>query len=45
MAMSPQDRQLLETRQYQLNEIARIFRIPPQMLGDLSKTTFSNIEE
>ena len=45
IAMSPQDSQLLETRQYQLNEIARIFRIPPHMLGDLSKATFSNIEE
>ena len=45
ITMSPQDSQLLETRQYQLNEIARIFRIPPHMLGDLSKATFSNIEE
>ena len=45
ISMSPQDSQLLETRQYQLNEIARIFRIPPHMLGDLSKATFSNIEE
>ena len=32
ITMSPQDSQLLETRQYQLNEIARIFRIPPHML-------------
>lgn len=45
ISMSPQDSQLLETRQYQLTEIARIFRIPPHMLGDLSKATFSNIEE
>ncbi len=45
ISMSPQDSQLLETRQYQLNEIARIFRIPPHMLADLSKATFSNIEE
>ena len=44
ISMSPQDSQLLETRQYQLNEIARIFRIPPHMLADLSKATFSNIE-
>ena len=44
ISMSPQVSQLLETRQYQLNEIARIFRIPPHMLADLSKATFSNIE-
>ena len=44
IAMSPQDSQLLETRQYQITEIARIFRIPPHMLADLSKATFSNIE-
>ena len=45
ISMSPQDSQLLETRQYQLTEIARIFRIPPHMLQDLSRATFSNIEE
>lgn len=45
VSMSPQDSQLLETRQYQLTEIARIFRIPPHMLADLSKATYSNIEE
>ena len=44
ISMSPQDSQLLETRQYQLTEIARIFRIPPHMLADLSKATYSNIE-
>ena len=44
ISMSPQDSQLLETRQYQITEIARIFRIPPHMLADLSKATFSNIE-
>ena len=44
ISMSPQDSQLLETRKYQLDEIARIFRIPPHMIGDLDKATFSNIE-
>ena len=44
ISMSPQDSQLLETRKYQLDEIARIFRIPPHMIGDLEKATFSNIE-
>lgn len=44
VSMSPQDSQLLETRQFQLTEIARIFRIPPHMLGDLSRATYANIE-
>ena len=44
ISMSPQDSQLLETRKYQLDEIARIFRIPPHMIGDLERATFSNIE-
>lgn len=36
--------QMLETRKFQIAEIARIFRIPPHMLGDLERATFSNIE-
>jgi HK97 family phage portal protein len=38
------DAQFLETRQFQLNEICRIFRVPPHLVGDLSKATFSNID-
>ena len=45
ISMSPQDSQLIETRKYQLDEIARIFRIPPHMVGDLDKSSFSNIEQ
>ena len=37
--------QFLETRKFQINEIARIFRIPPHMIGDLEKSSFSNIEQ
>ncbi len=40
----PEDAQFLETRQFQVSEIARFFHIPPHMIGDLSKATFSNIE-
>jgi HK97 family phage portal protein len=36
--------QFLETRKYQLGEIARIFRVPPHKIGDLDRATFSNIE-
>jgi len=44
IGMSPDDSQFLETRQFQLSEICRIFRVPPHMIGDLSRSTFSNIE-
>ena len=30
---------------FQINEIARIFRVPPHMVGDLEKSSFSNIEQ
>jgi HK97 family phage portal protein len=45
IGLAPEDSQFLETRQFQLNEIARIFRVPPHKIGDLSKATFSNIEQ
>lgn len=45
IAISPEQAQFLETRKFQVNEIARIFRIPPHMIGDLEKSSFSNIEQ
>lgn len=45
IAIAPSEAQFLETRKFQLNEIARIFRIPPHMVGDLEKSSFSNIEQ
>lgn len=44
ISINPQDAQFLETRKFQINEIARIFRVPPHMIGDLDRATFSNIE-
>lgn len=44
VTISANDRQLLDSRRFQVNEIARIFRVPPHMIGDLEKATFSNIE-
>lgn len=44
VSISPSDAQFLETRKFQIDEIARIFRIPPHMIGDLEKSSFSNIE-
>ena len=45
ISINPQEAQFLETRKFQVNEIARIFRIPPHMIGDLEKSSFSNIEQ
>lgn len=45
ISISPEQAQFLETRKFQINEIARIFRVPPHMLGDLERSTFSNIEQ
>jgi HK97 family phage portal protein len=44
IGMSPEDSQFLQTRQFQISEICRIFRVPPHMVGDLTRSTFSNIE-
>jgi len=44
IGMSPEDSQFLQTRSFQITEICRIFRVPPHMIGDLSRSTFSNIE-
>lgn len=44
MSVPPNDAQFLETRKFQTQEIARIFRVPPHMLADLERATFSNIE-
>ncbi|WP_418968455.1 phage portal protein [Alloscardovia omnicolens] len=45
ISISPEAAQFLETRKFQIDEIARIFRIPPHMVGDLDKSSFSNIEQ
>lgn len=45
ISIPPEDAQFLETRKFQINEIARIYRVPPHMLADLEKSSFSNIEQ
>ncbi len=45
ISISPNEAQFLETRKFQIDEIARIFRVPPHMIGDLEKSSFSNIEQ
>ena len=44
LSLSAEDSQFLETRQFQRSEIAGLFRVPPHLIGDLSRATFSNIE-
>jgi len=44
IGIPPEQAQFLESRKFQLNEIARIFRIAPHLIGDLEKSSFSNIE-
>lgn len=45
VTMTPDDAQFLETRKFARSEIAALFRVPPHMIGDLERATFSNIEQ
>lgn len=45
LAIPPNEAQFIETRKFSVTDVARIFNIPPHMLGDLEKATFSNISE
>ena len=44
IGIPPEEAQFLETRKFQIQDIARIYDIPLHMLGDLDRATFSNIE-
>lgn len=45
ISMEANDAQFLETRKYQRGEIASVFRVPPHLIMDLERATFSNIEQ
>ncbi|MDD7270458.1 MAG: phage portal protein, partial [Spirochaetales bacterium] len=45
IGIPPEEAQFLETRKFQLDEIARLYRIPPHMVGSLERSTFNNIEQ
>lgn len=45
ISMTPKDLEFVKSRSFQVLEFARIFRIPPHMLADLDRATFSNIEQ
>ena len=44
MSIPPDSAQFIQSRKFQVNEIARIFRVPPHMIGDLERSTNNNIE-
>lgn len=44
IGIPPEDAQFLATRQFQVADVARWFRVPPHMIGDLSRSTNNNIE-
>ena len=44
ISLPPEDSQFLSTRQFGVEEICRIFRVPPHMVQDLQHATYSNIE-
>jgi len=44
IGMTSEDAQFIESRKFGINEISRIFRVPPHMISDLDRATFSNIE-
>lgn len=44
IGVPPGDAQFLESRQFQVEEIARFLRMPPHKIGHLARSTFSNIE-
>jgi HK97 family phage portal protein len=44
LGVNPEDAQFIASRKFQLNEICRIFNVPPPLIADLERATFSNIE-
>ena len=45
LGVPPEEAQFLQTRRFQVSDIARIYRIPPHLIGDLERATFGNIEQ
>lgn len=45
IGMQSDHAQLLETRRFQVEEVCRVFRVPPVFAGDYTRSTFSNTEQ
>lgn len=44
ISMTPEDSELLESRRFSTEELARIYQVPPPVIGDLTNGTFTNSE-
>ena len=44
IGLPPEDAQFVQTRKLGINDVARMYRVPPHMIQDLERATFSNIE-
>jgi HK97 family phage portal protein len=44
ISISPEDAEFLASRRFTVEELARLFGVPPPMAGDLTHGTFSNTE-
>jgi len=44
ITIPPEAAQFIASREFQLRDVARIFRVPPHLINELSHSTFSNIE-
>ncbi len=45
LSVSPEDAQMLESRRFSIEQIARMYRVPPPVLGDLSNGSYANVTE
>lgn len=45
LSIAAKDAQYIELREFQVSDIARIFGVPPHLIGDLKRATFSNVTE
>ena len=45
LTIKPADAQLIESKKFQIEDIARVYRVPLHLIQDLDRATFSNIEQ
>lgn len=45
ISTQPDDAQFLETRKFAINEVSRIFGVPPHMLSEMDRATYANAEQ
>lgn len=45
IGIPPEDAQFLQTRKFQVSEVARWFGVPPHLLSDLDRATFNSVEQ